>query len=74
MKLYDFILSEKSNLYMVVKLSIVFNTPPTRLLSTFSIDKILLPSYVNWFTNLRGFSFNEVMAQNLESDGKKVGI
>ena len=31
------------------------------MLTSLSVDEILLPRYINWFTNFRGFLFNMEM-------------
>ena len=33
-----------------------------RMLTSLSVDEILLPRYVNWSTNFRGLLFNDEMA------------
>ena len=43
---------------MVVNLSIAAHTLLIRMLTSLSVDEILLPWYVNWFTNFKGLSFN----------------
>ena len=57
-----FILSERSEFYMVNNLSIVVNTVPMYMLTSLSIDEILLPRYMNWSTNFKSLLFNKEMA------------
>ena len=48
-KNYNFILSERSDFYMVLNQSLAVNTLPMQIL--FSVNEILLQGYVNWSTN-----------------------
>ena len=57
-----FILSEKSDFYVVDNLSIVVYALPMLILTLLSVDEILLPMYMNWSTNFRGLPFNEKIA------------
>ena len=52
-----FILSERSDFQMIINLSIVVHAFPVRMLTSLSVDEILLLRYMNWSTNLRGFSW-----------------
>ncbi len=56
-----FILSERTDFHMVVNLSIADHAFPMLLLTSLSVDEILLPRYMNFSTNFRGLSFNEKM-------------
>ena len=58
---YRFILSEKSDFHMFDYLSIEVNTY-RRMLTSLSLDGILLARYVNFFTNLRGLPLKMEMA------------
>ena len=44
---------------MVDKLSIALYALSMRILISFSVDEILLPTYMNWSTNFRALTFNE---------------
>ena len=57
-----FLLSERSDFSMIDNLSIPVHALPMCLLTSLSVDEILLPKYVNWFINFRGFPSNEEMA------------
>ena len=46
---------------LVVNLSIAIHAIPMCMLTSLSIDKILLRKYVNWSTHFRGLSFIEEM-------------
>ena len=35
-------------------MSLPVHALPLHMLTSFSVDKILLPKYMNWFTNFRG--------------------
>ena len=54
-KIYHFILSVIFNFHIVNSLSIAVLVFPKRILS---VDEILLPRFVKWFTNFRGWSYN----------------
>ena len=49
-----FILSERSDFYMINTVSIVVHALTRCMLTLLSIDEMLLPRYVNWSTNFRG--------------------
>ena len=51
-----FILSERVNFDMINNLSIAVHNLPKRMLTSISVDEILLPIYLNLFTNLRRFT------------------
>ena len=34
------------------------------MLTSLSVDEILLQTYMNWFTNFRGMPFNEVLTSS----------
>ena len=55
-----FVLSERSNFHMVDNLSVL--AFPMHMLTSLSVDEILLLRYMNWFTNLRGLASKEEMA------------
>ena len=55
-----FILSERSGFHRVDNLSIAVHILPMHM-STFSVDEILLPKYMNWSTNFSSFPFHEEM-------------
>ena len=50
---------------MVINPSITEHVLPIHVLTSFSVDEILLMSYMNWSTNFRGLPFNEGMASQL---------
>ena len=50
-----FILSDRSNFYMIYNLSIVLLVYTRRMLTSFFVNKMLLPRYVNWSANSWGF-------------------
>ena len=52
------ILSERLNFCMVDKLLIEGHAFPKCLVTSFSVDELLLPRFVKWFTKLRGLSFS----------------
>ena len=49
-----FILSNRSDYDMIDKLPITFHTFTRHMLTSLSVDEILLPKYVNLSTNLGG--------------------
>ena len=49
-----FILLELTDLYMIDNLSVAVHGFPMCILTLLSVDKILLPRYVNWSINFRG--------------------
>ena len=59
---FHFILSVRSNFFIVINLSIAVYAFPMHMFISLSVDKILLLRYVNWCTNLRGLPLNEEMA------------
>ena len=59
-KNFRFILSQKSDVRIVGNLSIALDALFMCVLTSLSIDEILLPNYVNWSTNFRGLPFNEL--------------
>ena len=61
-KNYHFILSERSYFHMINNLSITAHTFPMCMLTSLSVDEILLPRYMNWSTYFRSLPFDEVMA------------
>ena len=50
-----FISFERSDFHMVVNLSIEVRTLPMCMLTLVSVDEILLPRYMNWSINFRGW-------------------
>ena len=54
----NFILSVRSDFYMVVNLSIADHVFPMHKLILLSVDEILLPRYVKWSLNFRDMSLN----------------
>ena len=50
-----FVLSERSDCHMVDNLSMAVHAIPMGMLTSLSVDEILLPSYVKWSTNFRGY-------------------
>ena len=54
-----FILSERSDFLMVDNLSIALHALPKYMLTSLSVDEILLPKYINWSTNFRRLTFND---------------
>ena len=53
----SFILSEGSDFQIVINLSIAVHALPMPMLTLFSVDEILLPRYLKWSINFRGFLF-----------------
>ena len=49
-----FILSKRSYIHMVFNLNIAVHVFPMGMLTSVSVDEILLPRYVKWSTNFRG--------------------
>ena len=60
-KNFNFILSERSDFYMVVNLSIAVHVLPMHMLTLLLVDEIVLPKYMNKSINFRGLAFNEEM-------------
>ena len=54
-KKFCFILSERSDFHMIDNLSKAVHAFAMHNLTLISVDEILLPRYVNWSTNFRGF-------------------
>ena len=42
---------------MVINLSVSVCASPMHMLTLLSVEEILLPMYMNWYTNFRGLSF-----------------
>ena len=57
-----FILSNWSNFHITDNLSIVFHAFTSHMLTSLSVDEILLPRYENWSTNFRGLPLRVEMA------------
>ena len=55
-----FILSERSDFHIVVRLEITVYALSMQMLTLLSVDEILLPKCMNWSINFRGLVFNEV--------------
>ena len=51
-----FILTDRLNFHMINNLSVVVHTFRRDILSSISVDEILLPSYVNWSIKFRRLS------------------
>ena len=47
-----FIFAGRADFYMSINLSIADNAFPMRMLISLSVDEILQPRYVNYFTNI----------------------
>ena len=54
-----FILSEISNFHKINSLSIAVHDLLMNILTSLSVDEILLPRYMNWSSDFGGLSFNE---------------
>ena len=52
-----FILLNRSDCHIINKLPIAFYTFTRHILTSLSVDKMLLSWYVNWLTNFRGLLF-----------------
>ena len=57
-----FIFSDRLDFHMFVNLPIAVYGFPQCILTSLSIDEILLPTNMNWPTYFRGLSINEKMA------------
>ena len=57
-----FILSDRSDFHMINNLSIVVHTFARHMLTSLSVDEILLPRYVNLSSNFRGLLLKVEMA------------
>ena len=57
-----FILLEWLDFHVVIILLIVVHDFSMRMLTSLSVDEILLPRYVNWSINFKGLPFKEEMA------------
>ena len=57
LKKYCLILSDRSDFYIIDSLSIAVNAFTKRILTSLSVDEMLLPRYVNLSTNFRGLLF-----------------
>ena len=55
-----FILSLISDFHMIAYLTIAVHTFTWCILTSFSVDEILLPRYVNWSTKFRGWSLKVI--------------
>ena len=56
-------LSETSDFHKIENILIAAHTFYMRLLTSFSVDEILLPKKVKWSTNVRGLPFNLTLGQ-----------
>ena len=63
---------ERADFYMVIKQSVAVCFFPMYMLTLLTADEILLPGYMNWFTNFRGLAFNEEMAPSRLKDMNSV--
>ena len=54
-----FILSVRSDFHMIIYLLITVHTFSMCMLTSFSVNEILLPRYTKWTANFRGLLFNE---------------
>ena len=61
-----FILSERSDFYVVDNLSKAVHVLTMLLWTWLLVDKILLPKYMNWFTNFRGLPWNQKVSSGLK--------
>ena len=61
-----------SNFPMVDNLSIVVHALPMHILTSLSVDEILLPRYMNWSTNFRVFQFYEEMIPSWLKDSNSI--
>ena len=55
-----------SDFHMVDNLLIMVHVLPMRMLTSLSVDEILLPRYMNRFTNFRDLPFNEMISSLLK--------
>ena len=58
----SFILSDRSDFHMIDNLSMAVNTFISRMLTSLSVDEILLLRYENWSINSRGLPLEVEMA------------
>ena len=56
-----FILSERQYFQMTNNLPLAAHAFPIPMLTSLAVDEILLPRYVNWFTNFKSLSFDVEM-------------
>ena len=61
-KKFCFVLSDRSDFHMAHNLAIAFHAFTSYMLSSLSIDEILLSRYGNWSTNFRGSPLRVEMA------------
>ena len=52
-KKFHFIILERSDFHMISNLTLVVNICVWSMLTSLSVDKILLPRYMNWSANLK---------------------
>ena len=50
---------QRDQIFLIINLSIAFYALCMLMLISLSVDWILLPTYVNWFHDIRHLSFNE---------------
>ena len=55
------ILSVRSDFHIIDNRSIAVHVFPLQMLTSLSVDEMLLPSYVNWFTSFRGLPFYDTI-------------
>ena len=63
-KISRFLLWERSNFPIIDKLSIAVYVFPMHMLTSLSVDEILLSRYLNWSTNFRGLRLRVEMASS----------
>ena len=54
-----FILTDTSDFHMIDNQSIVFRAFARRMLTSFSVDEIMLLRYVNWSINIKGLRLDQ---------------
>ena len=60
----SFVLSERSDFHMIDNLSIAVHAFVWCILTSLSVNEILLPRYVNWSTSFRGFPLKVEIASS----------
>ena len=59
------ILSDRSDFHRFLNVLIAVHGLLMYVLTSFSVDEILLPKYMYWSINFRGLPFNEIIAPSL---------
>ena len=54
--------SERSDFHMIDNVSVALHNFAWRILTSLSVDEILLPRHVNWSTNFKNLPFKDEMA------------